>query len=214
MANALRASRITPERLGRGKALPRTIEVRPEDRERLSRWAESPGFHDDLGRLSRSLAARAAGSVVKAQDSAKPSVVPPDRIPDGFGGWRDMAAPAYVYAASPVRLKAFDAAGKPTDHLLRLVDLAARHPRAIVFAADRRLTIEGKAPALLAPLLHGWRHDPAVERLGVDTVKLSREAGEPTSPIEIAAAVRRFAAREAGQGTLPPPLDPSRDWQI
>ena len=213
MAKALRASRITPERLGRGKAAPWTVEVSAGDRERLGRWAESAAFHDDLGRLSRSLAARAVGSAARAQDDVRSLVVPPDRIPDGFGGWRDTPAPAHVAAGSPVRLKAFDAAGKPTDHLLRLLNLAARHPRAIGFATDSRLTVEGKPPAMLAPLLHGWRHDPVVERLVVDTVKLSRETGVPAWPVEIAAAVRRFEAKDAGQVT-PPPRDPGRDRQM
>lgn len=70
------------------------------------------------------------------------------------------------------------------------------------------MALPGK-PAMLAALLHPWRHDDRVAALVTETVRASREAGSPVWPQPIAGAVQAYAARAAGPSGLatrrPPP---------
>lgn len=172
-----------------------------DDLKRLDRWAADEGFqHDMFGveqrirgahdERDRQVRGSAAGKATPAETA--------EAIPDGFGGWSSAPAPSFTGEDTAVRAAAFDRkTGKPTDQLLMLLDLAATHPRRVVFAADGKLMVTQGAPALMPPLLHGWRHDQRIADLVVATVRASREAGKPTWPREIAPAVRAYNARGA-----------------
>ena len=215
MERALTQSRLATDQITATTLLRWTIDVSVEDRDRLRRWAEAPTFSTDLINLSRRMAKPPVGGNDQAtliEPAAQGAGA--NRIPDGFGGWRDMGPPVYIGAEQMLRLAPFDAPGKPSTPLLRLLHLASQHPGVIAVATDGRLMVESKAPAMLAPLLHGWRDDPAVAPLVWETVRLSRSAGRPAWPSDIAVAVRAFASREAGTVSRPPPRDPLHDWDI
>lgn len=138
------------------------------------------------------------------QQSAPPAK-PSAPIADGFGGLRDTPAPVFTDMDVGVRIAAFDRqTGEPTDQLLMLLKLAGQYPRKIVFATDGKLMAMPSAPALLAPRLHGWRHDEQVADLVTATVRASRAAGRAAWPAEIASAVHAYAARYAPPGSRPP----------
>ncbi|MEO9131316.1 MAG: MobA/MobL family protein [Sphingomonas sp.] len=193
---------------------------------RLDKWSGDEGFRSDLflavelpvreahdahDQMARVTAARPdTRSVTSDVRLARP-------IPDGFGGWRDTSAPIFHEDGARPHITAFDAAsGRPTDQLLLLLLLAGKHPHRIEVATDGRLmTMRGK-PAVLAPLLHSWRHDDRVAALVIETVRASRNAGAPIWPPYIAAAVRAYASRAAGtsgaaSGQLVPDLGRGSD---
>ncbi|WP_174291066.1 hypothetical protein [Sphingomonas bacterium] len=185
---------------------------------RIDRWANDPGFERDAFEMQRTIdrahAARDAehrkARVGNEQVGAK--ALP--RIPDGFGGWRQGPAPVFHDHGIRARIAAFDTAtGKPTEQLLMLLMLAGQHPRRIDIAADGRLMALPGKPAMLAALLHPWRHDDRVAALVTETVRASREAGNPVWPRLLAGAVQAYAARAAGPSGLAtrrPPPDLSR----
>lgn len=185
---------------------------------RIDRWANDPGFERDAYELQRTInrahAARDAehrkARVVNGQVGAE--ALP--RIPDGFGGWRQGPAPVFHDDGIRARIAAFDTAtGKPTEQLLMLLMLAGQYPRRIDIAADGWLMALPGKPAILASLLHPWRHDDRVAALVTETVRASREAGSSVWPQPIAGAVQTYAARAAGPSgfaTRRPPPDLGR----
>ena len=179
---------------------------------RLDRWAADDGFQRDVFAIELAIGkAHAEHERARRQAAAEKATATPRRIPDGFGGWRDTPAPAYHDPGPHARIAAFDArTGHPADQLLLLLKLASEHPRSIVVASDNRLMAVPPAPAMLAPLLHGWRYNERVAALVTQTVCASREAGRPTWPHEIAPAVRAYAARGTGAGRAAPPPDLGR----
>ena len=165
--------------------------------QRLDRWAKDDGFQRDVFaieqkvRASHDSARRSRPAPARAYPHSQPK--PAKAFSDGFGGVRDTAPLPFTGDMPVARVAAFDrASGKPTDQLLMLIDLAARHPHAIEFAADDRLMAKPGAPALIAPLLHGWRNDDVI----AGTVRLSRAEGKPAWPDRIAASVRGYVARQ------------------
>ena len=187
---------------------PRDLE--PEQVRRLDRWASDPGFQHEVFAIEQAVRqAHDTRDAAQRQERAKAAPAPAaaqpvGRIADGFGGWRDTPPPMYNDTASPVRLKPFEASGKPSEPLLRLLHLVGRHPHAIAIATDGWPMVEGKAPALLAPLLHGWRHNDEVVGIVTETIRLSRAEGSPTWPSTVETAVHAFAVRHAGYGAQPP----------
>lgn len=182
---------------------------------RLDRWADDPGFQHDMFAVEQRIEAAHAqrDRDRRARKAARQQSVPPAKpsalIADGFGGLRDTPAPVCTDMGNGVRVAAFDQqTGKPTEQLLMLLKLAGEHPHKIVFAADAKLMAMPSAPALLATLLHGWRHDERIADLVTATVCASRTAGRAVWPAEIAAAVRAYTARYAKPGGRPP-TDPS-----
>ncbi len=170
---------------------------------RIDRWANDPGFERDAFEMQRTIdrahavrdAEHRRARVGDEQVAAK--ALP--RIADGFGGWRQGLAPAFHDDGIRARIAAFDTAtGKPTEQLLMLLMLAGQHPRRIDIAADGRLMALPGKPAMLAALLHPWRHEDRVAVLVTETVRASREAGGPVWPQPIAGAVQAYAARTAG----------------
>lgn len=181
---------------------------------RFDRWAVDPGFERDAFEMQRTIdrahaardAAHRKARVGNEQVGAK--ALP--RIADGFGGWRQGPAPVFDDDSIRSRIAAFDTAtGKPTEQLLMLLMLAGQHPRRLDIATDGRLVALPGKPAMLAALLHPWRHDDRVALLVTETVRASREAGSPVWPPPIAGAVQAYAARAAGPSGLatrrPPP---------
>lgn len=171
-----------------------------DDVHRLNRWATDPGFEHDMTEMRWSIK-RAHLAHDATLRTERPARDVGDGIvlqyPDGFGGMRQTPPPLYVNHPLPVWLDPFDAAGKPTVHLLRLLHLTGTHPHSIVIAKDGRMMVEGNAPALLAPLLHGWRNDDHVAVLVNETVRASRDAGQPVWPDSVARAVQNYANDEA-----------------
>ena len=105
-----------------------------------------------------------------------------------------------------MRLRAFDPrTNKPTEHLLRLVELVGATPQHVDRASDGRLTTLADAVPMLAALMVQWRHDDRVDALITATVAASRKAGAPVYPPELAAGLR--ARRQIG---AVPPRDLSR----
>ena len=174
----------------------------------------------DLGRKKRSKTSSDLDPSVLAPNSSHLPIEPnvegeiAGRTPDGFGGWRNTAPPVFIHSGSNVRLAPLDAAGRPTAQLLRLLLLAGKHPHTIVVATDGRLMVEGKAPAMLEPLLHGWRDDPVVGPLVSETVRLSRHAGSPDWPANVAVELRAFASKRKAHVARRPPPDLNRDLEV
>ena len=191
--------------------------LHPDHLRRLDGWAADPGFEQDIMPLELDIdrahtahereqprLRKAAGRV-----PVSPATKLPQLSPDGFGGMRDTPAPQFTDGETGVRIAAFDpATGRPTDQLLMLLKLAGEHPRRIAFATDGLLMALSGGPAVMAPLLHGWRRDERVAALVTGTVRASRAAGKPAWPVEIASAVRAFIARGAGNATA----GPAPDW--
>ncbi|MBN2971027.1 MobA/MobL family protein [Roseomonas aeriglobus] len=181
------------------RAWPRDLD--PDQLKRLDRWAADDGFQRDTFGIEQRIQAahnererRAREATARNITPAKPAAA----IPDGFGGWNSTPAPPFTGEHPTVRMIAFDRkTGKPTNQLLMLLDLAATHPRRIVFATDGKLTATQGAPALMLPLLHGWRHDQRVADLVVATVRASREAGQPAWPPEMLPEMRAYHARSS-----------------
>lgn len=148
----------------------------PASLARLDRWAADEGFQRDVFGIELAIGkAYAEHERARRQAAAEKAVA--RRIPDGFGGWRDTPAPAYHDPGPHARIAAFDArTDRPSDQLL-LLKLAGEHPHSVVVASDDRLMAVLPAPAMLAPLLHGWRGDERVAALVTETVRASREAG-------------------------------------
>lgn len=202
MAQALDLSGLTPDQLMPGRPAGWTIAVSAADRAKLDRWAEAPAFHADLVAVARRLAGEAADWQKQPEMTRGQEGQPPDaraaRKSDGLGEPRDTLPPVFTGSMPPVRLAAFDrGTGKPTDHLLRLLALAGKHPHAVTLASDGKLMVIGKAPALLAPLLHGWRDNDRVAALVTETVQASRDAGQPVWPDSIARAVLAYMLGQA-----------------
>ncbi|MBN8816524.1 MAG: hypothetical protein J0J06_13880 [Sphingomonas sp.] len=175
---------------------------------RLDRWAMDDGFRRDVSVIEQQVQAshdanrRSRPTRDAARQDRRTEYSEP--VPDGFGGLRDTPAPLFNGELPDVRIVAFDrASGKPTAQLLMLLDLAAHHPRAIELAADGRLMANAGAPALMAPLLHGWRGNNRVADLVTETVKLSREQGRPTWPEPIASSVRDHIALRSPASRAP-----------
>jgi hypothetical protein len=179
----------------------------PASLARLDRWATDDGFQRDVFAVEQAIGkAHDEQERARCQTAAEQVSAASKPVADGFGGWRDTPAPIYRDPGPHVRIAAFGARdGRPTDQLLMLLNLTGEHPHSIVFASDDLLMAVAPAPAMLAPLLHGWRHDERVAALVTGTVRASREAGRPTWPAEIAPAVRAYAARGAGTGRAASP---------
>lgn len=110
--------------------------------------------------------------------------------PDGFGGTRTTSAPVYRPVSIDLHLVAFDSAGEPSRALLALLHHAGHHPHMLAFAEDKRLMALPEVPKAIAPLVHMWRHNDAVEALVVTIVAASRAAGRPVWPDRLAIRLR------------------------
>lgn len=173
----------------------------PSHLKRLDRWAADEGFQHDMFGTEQRIRAAHYERDRKARETVARRVTPTTpvtAIPDGFGGWLSTPLPPFTGERPAVRVSAFDrTTGKPTEQLLMLLDLVAKHPRRVIFASDGRLMAAQGAPMLMPSLLHGWRHDQRISDLVVATVRASREAGRPAWPPEFAPAMRAYNARSA-----------------
>lgn len=170
---------------------------------RIDRWANDPGFDRDAFEMQQAIArahaARHADRRKAGNAEQHGGATARPLVPDGFGGWRQDTAPVFYDDGVRARIAAFDTAtGGPTEQLLMLLMLAGQHPHRIDIASDGRLMALPGKPAMLAALLHPWRHDDRVAVLVTETVRASREAGSPVWPESIAGAVRAYAERAAG----------------
>ena len=184
--------------------------------DRLDRWSQDPGFQHDMFAIDQRVAAAYEAQARKKRDEqreeeaararkAPDAVKPVAPIPDGFGGWSDMAAPEYDWAEdNGVRIAAFDSrTGAPTKQLLALVQFAGEKPRQIVFASDERLVATRDAPAMMTALVRALRHDERATRLVVETVRNSRDTGKAVWPTELVSAMRSHIASN-NPGRRPP----------
>jgi hypothetical protein len=173
----------------------------PSHLKRLDRWAADEGFQHDMFGTEQRIRAAHYERDRKARETVARRVTPTTpvtAIPDAFGGWLSTPLPPFTGERPAVRVSAFDrTTGKPTEQLLMLLDLVAKHPRRVIFASDGRLMAAQGAPMLMPSLLHGWRHDQRISDLVVATVRASREAGRPAWPPEFAPAMRAYNARSA-----------------
>ncbi|MBN2972888.1 MobA/MobL family protein [Roseomonas aeriglobus] len=173
----------------------------PSHLKRLDRWAADEGFQHDMFGTEQRIRAAHYERDRKARETVARRVTPTTpvtAIPDGFGGWLSTPLPPFTGERPAVRVSAFDrTTGKPTEQLLMLLDLVAKHPRRVIFASDGGLMAAQGAPMLMPSLLHGWRHDQRISDLVVATVRASREAGRPAWPPEFAPAMRAYNARSA-----------------